>query len=245
MGGRDTSLGGPGGAFPSTLWSALEEAREASDEEARARLGALVAAYWKPAYHCIRAGWGKSSEDAKDLTQSFFTWLLSGKVLSKVERGRGRFRGFLKAALRNFLSNAHRGERAAKRGGDETFVRLDLADPRLEAAVPAASGRTPEQVFDREWARSLLEGALAEFERDADPETLAIFRRQAELGEADASRVYETIASERGLGRDAVKHQLARARARLREILVSRIREYALDDVEVQQELDLLKDAWR
>jgi len=227
------------------MWSAIEEARGLTEAEARTRLGSLLTAYWKPIYIAVRAGWGKSSEDAKDLTQSFFTWLLSGDVLKKVDRGRGRFRGFLKAALRNFLANAHRSERQLKRGGGETFVSLDLADPRLEAALPASDGRSPEQIFDREWARSLLESALAEYEKRADPVDLECLRRfEAGADEAEGP-LYDAIAGRLGLTRDNVRHRLARARSEIREILMARIRDYALDDVELQQELDLLKDAWK
>lgn len=245
MSGGDTSLGGPGGAFPSTLWSVLEEVRDRTDDEARSRLGALLSAYWKPVYLAIRGGWRKPREDAKDLTQSFFAWLLDGEVLRKVERGRGRFRGFLKAVLRNYLNNTRRSERQLKRGGGRPPVALDISDPQLEAALPAGPDRTPEEIFDREWARSLLESAMEEFERRAPPALRDMFRAYGRAAETGDGPAYEAVAASFGMTRDAVKHHLASARELLRAIVLERIREYALDDVEIQQELDLLRDAWR
>jgi RNA polymerase sigma-70 factor (ECF subfamily) len=219
------------------MWTAIEEARV--QPAARQRLDAIIRSYWKPVYVCIRAGWGKAAEDAKDLTQAFFTWMLDGDVLAKVERGRGRFRGFMRATVRNFLSNRHRYERQLKRGGPR--VALDISDPAIGAAVPPAAGLTPEDLFDREWARTLLENAVAEFERSADARAVEVFRLfQSGIDEP----VYESIAARTGLTRDVVKHLLQKSRERLREIIVGRIKEYALDDVETQQELELLRNAW-
>ncbi len=65
---EDTKIGGPGGRFPSTRWSAVVAARSADTLERRRGLDAIVAAYWKPVYKYIRIRWGKSNEDAKDLT---------------------------------------------------------------------------------------------------------------------------------------------------------------------------------
>ncbi len=245
---RDTSIGGPGGYFPTTMWSAIEEAQALSESEARERVGRLIGAYWKPIYFCVRAGWSKSAEDAKDLTQSFFAFLLSGDVLQKVQRGRGRFRGFLKSTLRNFLANQHRDEYRIKRGGDETIVALDVSDPEFEALLPAASGRTPEQIFDNEWARTLIKNSIEDFEkreREAGHAvTMDVFRRFQAPGEGGEGPVYERIAAELGITRDSVEHHLQKARAAIRDLILERIKEYALDDVEIQQELELIRNAW-
>ncbi len=78
----DTEVGGPGGhAFPTTSWSLVRKAVAGPASERRERMGQLLAVYWKPVYRYIRASWGESSEDAKDLTQGFFGLLLEGGYL--------------------------------------------------------------------------------------------------------------------------------------------------------------------
>ena len=48
---------------------------------------------------------GHSPEDAQDLTQSFFARLLEKRYLGQVGPQKGKFRSFLLAALRHFLSD--------------------------------------------------------------------------------------------------------------------------------------------
>ena len=76
----------------------------------------LIALYWKPVYWHVRSRWRKSNEDAKELTQEFFTSLLERGALAQV-RGEGRFRAFLRACLQHFLLQQHRFEGREKRGG--------------------------------------------------------------------------------------------------------------------------------
>lgn len=239
MPGRETSIGGPGGAFPETLWTVLEEARELPQSGARERLDQLVRAYWKPVYRCVRAGWGRGPEESKDLTQAFFTWLLSEDVLRKVERGRGRFRGFLRASLRNWLANRHRHDRQIKRGGGRPVAALEAV-----GADPASPEPPPDEQFDREWARALLEDAMEEFERRVGGKPAEVLKAY-QGAEGDEGPRYESVAAATGLTRDAVKHHLARARDEIRAILVERIKSYALDDAELQQEVELLRSAWQ
>ena len=66
----DTAIGGPHDRFPSTRISLLEAAAAGLPNEALER---VIALYWKPVYRFIRLKFRKDNEDAKDLTQSFFT----------------------------------------------------------------------------------------------------------------------------------------------------------------------------
>src|SRR5690242_3501359 len=75
MRGSETTLGGQDRHFPETTIGFLSLLRRRTDEGRRAALEMLCARYWKPVYAYIRAGWSKSNDDAKDLTQSFFLWI--------------------------------------------------------------------------------------------------------------------------------------------------------------------------
>lgn len=69
---------------------------------------------------------GYEPDRAQDLPQGFFTELLEKRSLKAVRRERGRFRSFLLAALKFYLS--HERERAGtrKRGGNRALIRLDV-----------------------------------------------------------------------------------------------------------------------
>ena len=49
---------------------------------------------------------GASTDDAKDLTQAFFTRVLEKGYFKEARQERGRFRAFLLTAVKRFLINA-------------------------------------------------------------------------------------------------------------------------------------------
>ncbi len=79
----DTSLGGPHRGFPATTWGMVRQLADSSGSQRREGLEALCRRYWKPVYRYLRIGFAKSNDDAKDLTQAFFAWLLEGDVLER------------------------------------------------------------------------------------------------------------------------------------------------------------------
>ena len=108
MGYGDTTLGGTARAFPTTQWSQVLGAQDKTQPGNRDRLDALLRAYWRPVYTYIRLGWRKSNEDSKDLTQAFFARLLQNGLIASARADSGRFRSYLKQALKNFLIDADR-----------------------------------------------------------------------------------------------------------------------------------------
>jgi RNA polymerase sigma-70 factor (ECF subfamily) len=126
-------------------------------ENNRAGFEALCGRYWKPVYAYVRLQWGYGNEDSKDLTQQFFAKLLEPDRLDALSPERGSLRGFLKVALRNFLANADRDTRARPR-----FLQLDGAHEQIadEAAL------SPEEAFDRAWAKDVLKEAVDHLRRE-------------------------------------------------------------------------------
>ncbi len=109
---------------------------------------------------------GHSPEDAKDLTQGFFARLLAKDSLHSADREKGRFRTFLMVALKRYLANEwHRGQ-AAKRGGGLEPVPLDTQLAERLYGGSGAHSLTPEQLFDKRWALTLIETALARMEHE-------------------------------------------------------------------------------
>jgi len=114
----------------------------------------LIEMYWRPIYLYIRVAWAQSNEDAKDATQDFLARLSDSKLLQSYDKAKGRFRAYLKGALRHFLMDQQKANASQKRGGGRGVVPMDE-----ELPVPAEGG-SPEEVFDRAWAQSLLDQAL-------------------------------------------------------------------------------------
>jgi DNA-directed RNA polymerase specialized sigma24 family protein len=115
----------------------------------------LCRAYWYPLYAFVRRR-GNSAEDAKDLIQGFFLSLFDRKAFDQVTPDKGKFRSFLLAALKNYLSAEFYRANTIKRGGNFEFVSLDfeVGDDRY-TNVPS-DALTPEKVFDARWALTLL-----------------------------------------------------------------------------------------
>jgi len=213
--------------FPETRWSQLLELRDPSHPRYAEHLERLAKQYWSPVFHYAKAlrrpggaGGGGSDADAEDLTQQFFAMLLARRDLETLSPDRGSFRGFLKTALRHYVSSA--GRAAA-----------------LRATVPLPDGRasdltTPEQAFDREWARGVLAEAVARLRRESAPVPFEIFREYC-LEETGAS--YADLARRHGLSEDDVRNRLRESRQRLREILEDLLRDYLAPGQDLAAEL--------
>jgi RNA polymerase sigma-70 factor (ECF subfamily) len=226
--GQDTSFGGAGSAFPNTRWTAILSAGDSRDPAYRDNLEYLIKLYWKPVYRYVRVGWSKSNEDAKDLTQDFFMSLLARDSLKEVGPDKGRFRSFLKAALKNFLLQNKRDSARQKRGGGAKMIALDWAE--LDPGDPQAE--TPDEAFDREWANSVLESALARLgERLKNDGKTVYFELFRKFYFGDGEQLsYEQLAAEFGLSKFDVGNYLKAARARFREVALDLIGEYVADD---------------
>src|SRR5262245_53975881 len=117
MANLDTSLGGRPGSFPNTPWSLVARFGASQTAESRRTVEELCRKYWKPLYQFIRIARGRSNEDAKDLVQAFFLWLMEGDALAKFSPERGGFRGYLKMLLKQFVFHQDEHLGRLKRGG--------------------------------------------------------------------------------------------------------------------------------
>jgi RNA polymerase sigma-70 factor (ECF subfamily) len=242
MAERTTDIGmGGGTAFPSTRWSQLLGTKS-SNPDYRKGLERILLEYWKPVYVFVRRAWGKSNEDAKDLTQSFFAEVIEKDLLGKYAPQRGKFRTFLKAALKNFLADEHRTAGRQKRGGGRVRIPTDADVLPLEEMAAAPEHTTPESCFDRAWANEIVEAALQDLKRllkaekrEAAFETLDIYDLTPPPGE---SLGYREVAQRLKRSEADVKADLAYARLKLRQVLAERVRLYCENDVDVFKELN-------
>jgi RNA polymerase sigma-70 factor (ECF subfamily) len=124
-----------------------------------AALEKLCLGYWMPLYAFARRA-GHSPEDARDLTQGFFTRIIEKHEIAAADPNRGRFRTFLLAAFKHFLAHERDHARALKRGGGRELLPLDLAAEESGFAIDPADPRTPERAFEERWAAALIDKVL-------------------------------------------------------------------------------------
>jgi RNA polymerase sigma-70 factor (ECF subfamily) len=150
--------------FTTTHWSVVLAAREGSAQGAQEALESLCRGYWPPIYAFIRRR-GHGPDDALDLTQEFFARLLEKHYLEAADPSTGRFRTLLLTAVSRFLANERERALALKRGGGAVHLPLeaDAEDGyRIEPADPA----TPETIYERRWAETVLEAVLGRLRQE-------------------------------------------------------------------------------
>ena len=130
-----------------------------------AAMAHLCETYWYPLYAHLRSH-GTSAADAEDLVQAFFVRVLQKDALRQADPARGRFRSFMVASLKHFASNERDRATAQKRGGNAPTLSLDVERAEGRFVREPASVDTPETVFDRRWALTLLEQALTQLQTE-------------------------------------------------------------------------------
>ena len=234
----DTDIGGPRAAFPETPASAVLAARS-DDPVARARgFSLLVAAYWKPVYKSIRIRFRKTNEEAKDLTQAFFTHALEREMFRSYDPERARFRAFVRTCLRNYVANDEEAARRIKRGGRAIALSLDFdqAESEIDLTAPGAAF---EDAFDRDLAASLRTMAVEELESALEARGKKLYFdlfERYDLVDPAERPTYAALAGERSLKTTDVTNYLHFARSLLRRIVLRKLREITASEEEFRDE---------
>ena len=230
--------------FATTQWSVVLQAGGEGSASADA-LAELCRRYWYPLYAHIRRR-GNAEHDAQDLTQAFIAFLLEKQTVGAADPDRGRFRSFLLKSLNNFLANEHRAASAQKRGGGANVLSIDFADAEERYSREPSHEVTPQRIFQRRWAITVLDAALAqvgdEFERDGKGDLFAALKPLLVPGE-DAP-AYRDIGERFSTTDAAVKVAAVRLRKRyakaLRKVIAETVESSDAVDEEMRQLMDAL-----
>jgi RNA polymerase sigma-70 factor (ECF subfamily) len=238
FGKGETSEPGAAAHFDTTHWSVVLTAGHRSSPESRGALSALCQIYWYPLYAYARRR-VRTAEDAQDLTQEFFARLLQKDYLAVVQPGRGRFRSFLLTAFKHFLANEWDKARAQKRGGGQSPISLDFTAGEERYVRQPADDVTPERIYERQWALTLLDRVLSRLRadyvrggKDKHFEQLKVF-----LTGNEAAASYAQAARELEVSEGAARVAAHRMRRRYRELLRAEIAETVSDPGEVEDEI--------
>jgi RNA polymerase sigma-70 factor (ECF subfamily) len=232
------TLAGPS-EFPTTRWTLVVAASDPKRKEVRSALASLCENYWYPLYAYLRRR-GYPADQAQDLTQEFFIRVLEGRYLDRADPEKGRFRAFLLTSLKFFVADEEDRNRAQKRGGG-ALLPLEFSSGEERYQREPAHDETPERIFERRWALSVLDRVVEklrdEFVRHGRAEhfeRLKVFL----LGRSDAP--YAALAHELNTSEGALKVAIHRLRKRYRELFRQEIADTVADPAEVESELRFL-----
>ena len=234
----------PGGlrVFPMTQWTVVLAAGGTPSPESAAALERLCSSYWYPLYAFVRRS-GYSPEDAEDLTQEFFARLLEHNWIAHADRHKGRFRSFLLMTMKRFLSKEWKRAKRLKRGGAVRLVPVHLNAAEMRYCREPADTRTPEQMFEMEWALTLLESVLVRLCEDHAREGKGALFQALEpclIGSREA-QPYAALGSQLGMTEGAARVAVCRLRERYRERLREEIGHTVASPAEVEEELRHLR----
>jgi DNA-directed RNA polymerase specialized sigma24 family protein len=234
------------GLFASTRWTLIRRAVESQPpaSESLAALSELCGIYWRPIYIFLRRQ-GIMEHDAQDLTQGFFADLIENRAYARADKAKGRFRSFLLGAVKHFVSDARKRERALKRGGGEPLLPLDEGTiAQAEAQAARSEGWSADRLYEREWAMALLRQVMQRLENESQLAGKgALFKElRAHLAvETEGGAPYEEIAARLSRPAATLRSEVARLRARYRAILREEIRGTLTEAEDVNEELQHLR----
>jgi len=212
-----------------------------TSEESRAALSELCEIYWYPLYAFVRRE-GHQPDDAMDLTQGYFATLLEKDYLQDVQQEAGRFRSFLITSLKHFLYNDWDRRKALKRGGHLDQISLDASEAERRYALEPASSETPEVLYERRWATTVLDRTMETLEAECMESDMAdrFNRLRGYLIGDSGGAPYSEVAEKLGMSISAVKVAVHRLRKRFGQALRAEIAELVEDPKDVDDEIRYL-----
>lgn len=227
--------------FPTTKWS-LVAAAGLADSEARAALEELCEIYWYPLYVFVRHRHG--AEEAQDLVQGFFARFLERDYFKNLQADAGRFRSYLLAAVKHYISNELTHRRAEKRGGGKPPLPLSVSigDGEHRYQHEPAVQADAESVFEERWALALLDNALERLReeyRSRDKTSLYQELKQFLPG-GEPGYSYDQLAVNLGMSKGAARVAVHRLRSRYADAVRAEVAATLTDVQDVDEEIRYL-----
>ncbi len=222
--------------FHTTRWTRVCLAKVASEDGRRA-LADLCGAYYEPVVAFMRCE-TRDPGLARELSHAFFERVLGGGRIHAADPARGRFRSYLLGAAKHFLAHHRESLSRMKRGGNLTAVPME--DEAVQT-VPDA-GLSPDAVFERQWAVTVLSRALEALREECVAEGReAFFDRVLPLLTGDGDHgSHAALAEACGLNVAAFRMAVHRLRKRLRDCVKAEVAGTLEDPAMVRGEMEAL-----
>ena len=223
--------------FSTTNWSVVLEAQGQSPA-AQEALEKLCRTYWRPVYSFVRRE-GIRTEEAEDLTQSFFALLLERRNFDDVRKDKGRLRSYLLTSLKHFLVSEHRRTVTVKRGKGQQPVPLEELAAVGRAELEPADHLSADRIYERRWALTLMEQVLRrlreEYAMAGNTELFDLLKQLLPDEPGAPSRT--EIAAQLGMTENAVRQALHRFRQRYQVLLRDEIAHTVAITSDIEDEL--------
>ncbi len=229
--------------FATTRWSMVLAAQNSSAQCHTESLVTLCETYWFPLYAYMRRR-GCTRDEAEEHTQAFFARLLEKQGIRRADPARGRFRSFLLTAFKNFMSDERDRAEALKRGGGRKALPIDFAGAEDHYRFEPADGLTPEKLFDKAWALTVLQNAMARLADEwAARDRRKTFNQLKDYLTAHSNAVpYADLAVRLTMTEGAVRVAIHRLRKQYRQTLRDDIAQTVAAEDEIDDEIrDLFK----
>lgn len=232
--------------FETTHWSIVLEAKTGQQPTGdwQTSLESLCSAYWFPLYAYLRRK-GYPPEDCQDLVQGFFGALIEKDFLKVVEPAKGRFRWFLMDAISKFAASWNAAKSAKKRGGDHKIVSIDVSDGESRYGLEPADEQSPERIFERQWALSVIEQAVNQLQQSYfDEGKQRLFEAlKGFLTPGGDNPSYLSVAEKLSVSETAIKVGIHRLRQKFQKTLRQIVLQTLDDPAELDAEVDSLLQA--
>ncbi len=235
----------PPAAFATTRWSIVVSAGHQSSPDAERALETLCRTYWYPLYAFARRR-GSSPDDAADATQEFFSRLLEKEYLVSADPEKGRFRSFLLTMFKRFLLKQHERDQAQKRGGRTLKLSIDARVGEERYRFEPSDEWTPEALFERRWAVTLLQQVVDNLQREyAGKGKAELFDLCKPYLTGENGPPQSEIARQLEMNDTALRVAIHRLRERYRELLRQEVAQTIAETDDVDDELRRLRSALR
>jgi RNA polymerase sigma factor (sigma-70 family) len=245
MNRNDTLATDKAARFQTTQWTLVLRAAQSQLPGSRAALANLYRIYWYPLFTFIRRR-GYNAEDAQDLTQGFFFSMLERKSLRQVTRRKGKFRSFLLASLKNYLSDEFDRKMSIKRGGQVEFVALDFVAGERRYRDDPVDFLTAEKVFDARWAMTLLNWTIEQLRKEyaahGKTDIIDVLRPFLDPN-CKSLPSYEKASNALNVSPGRVKSLVHRLRRRCNELLRQEVARTVTDKQAINEEIHALCEA--
>lgn len=219
--------------FNTTRWSVV--LRAGGDRtESRDAFGQLAADYWYPLYAFLRRK-GMGAQDAEDLIQSFFAWLMESQLFAKADAERGRLRSFLITALMRYRTRELRDQNTLKRRPDGAIVSIDreLGDSRYRAEP--VDELSPDKLYEKTWALTVVRRAMQKLREESERQgNASLFSLLEGFLTGQKTHSGREVAEQTGMTEAAVRA----ATYRLKQRYVRLLREEVADTVDSEDDVD-------
>ncbi len=227
--------------FETTRWSLILAVRDVPGAQSREGMETLCRQYWFPLYAYVRRR-GYTTEDSQDLTQEFFARFIERQDLRHVDPQKGRFRAFLLGCLKHFLADEWDKTQAQKRGGGRAKLSLDYERAEGLMAELAENTLTPEQLYDRQWAQTVLACALhrieSQYQAGGKNDLFRALKPILSSGASDIS--YKDLGAGLGMSEGAIRVAVHRLRKEFGQCLREEIADTLADAAGAEEELKYL-----